>query len=162
MKRKLLAVGIILLITITGFSSVITAHNNMMAPKSMSISQSENIFLNKANEILEKGNLTRHRLLLLFVEFTIRFRLYRSSVLSDLSMNWGRLPTIKHPLLFLRSYWLLATTAIWFGLWLDISEKMGWNWNLFYWYFHLPLYENRSLILMALSDSSNASLRIYH
>jgi hypothetical protein len=132
--KKWCAIGIISLLLTIGFSSVITAQNSTISPKLVSNNQSENIFSKRVNELSVKGNLTRHRILLIFVEILFLFRYVRSSNLLEKSMVWeGHFPELKHPLLYLRGMWLMFKSAIWIGFWIDISEGMDWNWNLFEW-----------------------------
>ena len=115
--RKGLTLGIIFLFIITGFSSVITAQKITITK------QMKNFII--------KGDVSQHRLLLLFVQAIFYSRFIRAFILSMLSLapgSYGNL-VVKHPLLYLRGSWLLGTAYIWSKFWFFVSDKMGWGWN---------------------------------
>jgi hypothetical protein len=130
--HKWLTIGIILLFTTTGLSSIITAQNNTMAPKSSSIPQTENIFPKKMSDIFKQGDLPRHLFLLLIVKILFIFRYTRGEFIFDRVVTYGHNGTIttNNPLLALRGYWLMISAWIWYYYWAITSDTMGWNWNL--------------------------------
>ena len=66
------------------------------------------------------------------VYFIAGFRKERANILFDISChidNWGRLD-IEFPLLFIRWAWLDISVYIWCNFWNNISDTLGWGWNL--------------------------------
>jgi hypothetical protein len=115
--KKWLVINVIILFFTTGFSVVISAHNEMMTPKTIFISQPK--------------ELPQHQLLLTFVKFLYEFRNFRANILIQLSsvtMRWNQHLPI-HPLLFLRGELLQLSAYVWLKFWLDLSDKMGWGWG---------------------------------
>ena len=76
----------------------------------------------------------KHPSLYYIVYFIAGFRKERANILFDISChmdNWGRMD-IYFPLLFIRGIWLDSTVYKWCNFWNNISDTLGWGWNLPY------------------------------
>jgi hypothetical protein len=83
--------------------------------------ESERIFINKIGDVIKKGSLPKHLTLFIIVVIQVYFRFFRYAILQSKS--------IGHPLLYLRSLWLLITVIIESYFWGKISDLFGWNWQ---------------------------------
>jgi len=90
--------------------------------KSKVVRQPVNIILKRMIDILIKGDLPRHPLLYFIVVIVYKFRTIRGVFLIDKSEYRMSL------LLLLRGFWLVLSALIWYGIWANISDVMGWNW----------------------------------
>ena len=74
-----------------------------------------------------------HPLLYLIVILLGGFRWLRCLTLAKISfdiISWNPPEyEVYHPILFLRSIWLLNTFGIWCTFWDYISDTLGWNWD---------------------------------
>ncbi len=76
----------------------------------------------------------KHTPLYYIVYFIADFRTERANILFDISChidNWGQMD-IYYPIIFLRVIWLDITVYKWCNFWNNISETLGWGWNLPY------------------------------
>ena len=81
----------------------------------------------------------KHPFLFLTVWIITLFRLSRFKFLDDISCDrcvpWCRWPhphiEIIYPMLFLRAWILGMTTGLWMYFWMNLSNIMEWNWNLY-------------------------------
>lgn len=75
----------------------------------------------------------KHPLLYFFVILVAGFRWIRCLILGEISLDIipGEIPgvEIRHPILFLRCMWLIATVEFWDLYWNNLSDKYGWNWK---------------------------------
>jgi hypothetical protein len=131
--KKLLTIGVIFLFIGVALapsinSSVLkTSTDNEMRSaqgtvKSKIVRQPVNIILKRMIGILIKGDLPRHPLLYFIVVIVYKFRTIRGVFLIDKSEYRMSL------LLLLRGFWLVLSALIWYGIWANISDVMGWNW----------------------------------
>jgi len=95
--------------------------------------QSERIFFNKIAGLFKKGTLSKYPILFFFVEIQLLIRLLRAITLEGISVvEIPEAPDkIVFPLLYLYSFWLLATFSIESEFWAKVSGSLGWNWPSF-------------------------------
>jgi len=95
--------------------------------------QSERIFFNKIGDLIKKGTLPKHSILLIIVEIQLIIRFLRAIALEYISIvEIPEAPDeIIHPLLYLHSLWLMATFIIEGEFWAKVSSSSGWNWPSF-------------------------------
>ncbi len=127
MKRKCLAVGIILLfvgvaLTPSINTGVVTA------------SQDEDLIEVTTHQDFNRliDNVTpRYPKLLSFVVLILWLKLSRGNWLIDHSMVWVREQMyITHPLLFIRGMWFLWRATGWASFWMFLATVLGWNWDI--------------------------------
>ena len=94
------------------------------------IEQSDGNCFKGTGDIFKKVGLPRHPLLFFIIYMQAQFRLNRGEFLYEISTSIGAFNwvDITHPLLFLRSCWLVFSTSEWLRLWETISLIRGWNW----------------------------------
>ena len=107
--------------------NIITVKETM---RNSTIYQSETFFLNKVNHSIKKADVPKHLILYFIIYFLFWFRLVRGGLLEFFSWSYFRDPYVRYPLLNIRGEWLMETSFIWYGFWLRISDKLGWNWDL--------------------------------
>jgi len=99
------------------------------------IKQSEILFLKRIGDLSKKGDLPKHPILFIIVLMQVAFRLSRGFNLFFLSGEWeyNRFPEfkVKHPLLFIRAYWLVLVGEVEWEFWAIVSDSLGWNWPFF-------------------------------
>jgi hypothetical protein len=83
--------------------------------------QSERIFFKKIGESVKNTALPKHLILFIIVVIQVYFRFFRYAILQSISIN--------HPLLYLRSFWLLITVIIESYFWGKVSGSLGWDWQ---------------------------------
>ena len=94
------------------------------------IEQSEGDRTKGIGDIVKKGGLLKHPLLFFIIYKLAQFRLNRGEFLYEISTSIGAFNwvDITHPLLFLRSCWLVISTSEWLNFWERVSYSRGWNW----------------------------------
>jgi hypothetical protein len=77
---------------------------------------------------IEKLQELPNHILLFLIIFTItkfRFTRFKLNFLYSISPPFIQ---IIHPLLLMRSIFLLIRYSFWIDIWIKVSEKLGWNW----------------------------------
>ena len=94
------------------------------------IEQSEDERSKGTGDIFKNVGLLKHPLLFFIIYILAQFRLNRGEFLYEISTSIGAFNwvDITHPLLFLRSCWLVISTSEWLNFWGTISYLRGWNW----------------------------------
>ena len=124
MKRKWLAVGIILLFLGTSIIPATAQDCKITKP-------SETLLLKKVVDLFRKECLIKHPILHNIVYGQIIFRQSRGLLLVYISIGLNPYNVkIIQLLLGIRAYWLLKTTHLEIDFWTNISNSLSWNWNL--------------------------------
>lgn len=128
MKKKWLVIGIILLFLGTCIIPATAQDSKIITP-------SETGLLKRVDDVFKKGDLPKHPILFTIVLLQVLFRQFRGFTLLFLSgeLEIYKIPEfkVKHPLLFIRAFWLLAVVEVEFGFWTIVSDSLGWNWPIF-------------------------------
>jgi len=72
--------------------------------------------------------LPNHILLFLIISAIAKFRFIRFELNFLYSISPPYIEII-HPLLLMRSIFLLIRYSFWLDIWIKVSEKLGWNWT---------------------------------
>ena len=91
------------------------------------IQQNINDFDPKSSIIDKLPELPNHILLFLIVYTIAKFRFLRFKLNFMFSISPPYIQ-ITHPLLLMRSIFLLIRYSCWLNIWIKVSEKLGWNW----------------------------------
>ena len=87
----------------------------------------------KKMDLIRHPLIYEHPLLYAIVIFLAGFRWSRCLILAEISfdiISWNPPDyEVYHPILFLRSIWLLNTFGIWCSFWDNVSDIFGWNWD---------------------------------
>jgi len=96
------------------------------------IEQSEGDRFKETGDKFKKVGLLKHPLLFFIIHILAQFRLNRGQFLYEISTSTGAYNwvDIMHPLLFLRSCWLVISTYEWLSFWERVSYLRGWNWPM--------------------------------
>ena len=132
--REGLTVGIILLFIGVAAApsinqSIVKASNDNRTIGSKITSQLVSIFFRRISDIFKRVDSIKNPLLYVIVFIISISRLIRGYFLFMISISLDE-KLIEHPLLFLRSYWLLLTSVYWGKFWNNLSDSKGWNWPL--------------------------------
>jgi hypothetical protein len=129
MKRKCLAVGIILLFVGVTIAPTI----NFNTVKASNDNDLVEVTTEKYQDFqgLSDNDTPRYPKLLAFVVLIFRFKLNRGFWLYDHSMVWIRNQLyIVHPLLLLRGLWLMWKATGLAARWMFLATVLGWNWGI--------------------------------
>jgi hypothetical protein len=138
MKHKLIIGGIFCFVLLC-MMPMISAVELKTVEKSQDrkiMRQSEILLLKKVGDLFKKGVIPKHPILFIIVLIQVVFRLSRGFNLFFLSGEWEdnvRFPEfkVKHPLLFIRAFWLIWPAEFEFEFWAIVSDSLGWNWPYF-------------------------------
>ena len=127
MKRKCLAVGIILLFVGVTIAPTINFSTVKASQEDDLVEITTHQDYNQVN-----GNETPpYPKLLAFVVLILWLQLSRGSWLYDHSIVWEREQMyITHPLLLIRGMWLIWKATGWASFWMFLATVLGWNWNI--------------------------------
>ena len=124
---SLCAVGILF---VSSLSSAVGYQTVKATMRTDIIEQSDSVRFKGTGDIVNKVGVLKHPLLFFIIYKLAQFRLNRGEFLYEISTSIGAFNwvDITHPVLFLRSCWLVFSTSEWLRLWETISLIMGWNW----------------------------------
>jgi hypothetical protein len=127
MVAILSAVGILFL---SSLSTVVGYQTVKETMKKNLIEQSEDSSLEGLGEMFNRVDLLKHPFLFFIIYILAQFRLNRGWFLYEISTSIGAFNwvDIAHPVLFLRSCWLVISTSEWLNFWGRVSYSRGWNW----------------------------------
>jgi hypothetical protein len=129
MKRKCLAMGIIILFIGVAFAPSI----NLNVVKASNDNDLVEVTTKNYQDFqgLSNNETPHYPKLLAFVVLILWLKLGRSEWLLDHSRVWIREEMyITHPLLLIRGMWLIWKAAGWASIWMFLATVLGWNWGI--------------------------------
>ena len=135
-KKPLIIISLcaVMLIFLNSLSNVVGHQTVKETTRKGIIEQSEGSSFKGMGDIFKKVDLLKHPLLFFIIHILAQFRLNRGWFLYEISTSTGAFNwvDITHPLLALRSWWLVISTYEWLSFWERVSYLRGWNWPVDY------------------------------
>jgi len=86
-------------------------------------------FVEKLEDVEIFDDVMKFSILFVFVIMLALHRNYRAFRIWDFAQPGGYPNPVEHPLLAFYGSWLFLSMVVWIEFWMNISDKLGWNWN---------------------------------